>query len=171
MRDPWRVIVVIAVLGLLVASAHGDEGDLQTARRHFAAGAQFYDTGDFRRALEEFLTAQRLYRVPAFDFNIGRCYDRLGEREPAIEHYRSYVATRPADAAGVQARIDELDRELAQSRPAPPPPRRKRRTLAIVLGTVAGALVAGTAVALGVTLGRATPDYSPSTLGPVRVTP
>jgi hypothetical protein len=158
-------------LGVLAASASADEADLQTARRHFDAGAQFYGTGDYRRALEEFLTAQRLYRVPAFEFNIGRCYDRLGERELAIEHYRSYVFTQPVDAASVQTRINELDRELAQSRPPPPPPKRKRRTLAIVLGTVAGALVAGTAVALGVTLGRATPDYSPSTLGPMRVTP
>jgi tetratricopeptide (TPR) repeat protein len=165
-RAGWVVCV------LLSASAYAqDQGDLETARRHFALGARRYDAGDYRNALDEFLTAQRLYPVAAFDFNIGRCYEQLGETRLAVDHYRRYVATQPEDAPAVQARILALEARL---RPEPPPPperpRPRRRTLAIVLGVVGGALVVGTAVTLGVTLGRP-PDFTSSTLGPMRVTP
>jgi tetratricopeptide (TPR) repeat protein len=170
---------LVWVLLSLSASARAqnqDGSDLETARRHFRIGAERYDAGDYRGALEELLTAQRLHRVPAFDFNIGRCYDKLGETRLAIEHYERYAATEPPDVSEVRTRIAELKRQLALTTPGAAGaataarPKMRRRTLAIVLGTVGGAVVVGTAVALGVTLSRS-PDYSSSTLGPMQVTP
>jgi tetratricopeptide (TPR) repeat protein len=160
-------LVVLACLGGVAAA---DEGDLDTARRHFDAGAIAYEKGDFRGALEEFLTAQRLHPVPAFDYNIGRCYDRLEQLDDAVQHYERYAATNPLDADKVRTRIIELRRRLELLHPPPPPPSHKKRNLGIALGVVGGVLVVGVAVGLGVGLSGGE-SYSPSTLGPMRVTP
>ena len=167
-----RSVVFVALLcGAARARADENEGDVTTARRHFEAGVRYYDMADWQKALEEFMTAQRLHPVPAFDFNIGRCHDFLGHITTAIEHYERYAATNAPDAAQVRARIVELRRRLEMTRPPPPPPPRKASRLAIALGVAGGVVLAGTAVALGVVFGRPAPDYSPSTLGTTRVTP
>jgi tetratricopeptide (TPR) repeat protein len=166
-------LVVTTCLLVAVGARAEDGGDLETARRHFDAGAAFYEAGDYNRALDEFLTAQRLHRVPAFDYNIGRCYDRLEKLEDAIQNYERYAGTNPPDADKVRIRIIELRRRLELLHPPPkgePRPHR-RRTLAIVLGVVGGVVVVGAAVGLGVGLSSSGGGFSPSTLGPQRVTP
>jgi tetratricopeptide (TPR) repeat protein len=162
----------VFALVLLFAPARADEeatADVVTSRRHFDAGARAYEEGDFRRALEEFLTAQRLHPVPAFDFNIARCHDKLKQYDDAIALYRRYLSANPPDADWVRKRVTELDQIVQASKPAPPPP--KKHTLAIVLGVVGGVVVLGTVVGLGIAFGQPGPDYSPSTLGTTRVTP
>src|SRR5438132_11178353 len=116
MAKLWLVVLVTLPL------AWGDEGDLDTSRRHFDAGVAAYEVGDYHRALEEFLTAQRLHPVPAFDYNIGRCYDRLEQLDDAIQHYERYAGTHPPDAEKVTTRIIELRRRLELLRPPPAPP-------------------------------------------------
>jgi iron complex outermembrane receptor protein len=164
----------LVLVACLAGAAAADEGDLDTARRHFDAGAIAYEKGDYHAALEEFLTAQRLHRVPAFDYNIGRCYDRLEQLDDAIQLYERYVATNPPDGEKVRTRIIELRRRLELQRPPqppPPPPSHKKRNLGIVLGVVGGVVVVGVAVGLGVGLSAGSESYSASTLGPMRVTP
>jgi tetratricopeptide (TPR) repeat protein len=161
----------LVLLACLCGVAMADEGDLDTARRHFDAGAIAYEKGDYHAALEEFLTAQRLHRVPAFDYNIGRCYDRLDQLDDAIQFYERYAATNPADVDKVNARIVELRRRQELLHPPPPPPPRRRRNLAIALGVVGGVVVVGVAVGLGVGLSSGGEAFTPSTLGAMRVTP
>jgi hypothetical protein len=165
-----RVVVVwgVVVCAIPAAFGQGEEADVATSRRHFEAGVRAYDAGNYRLALDEFMTAQRLHRVPAFDYNIGRCYDLLGEPRLAIEHYERYLTTEPADAQPVRVRVAELKHGLW---PAQSPERKRKRTLAIVLGVAGGVVLVGTVVAIGVTLGQPGPEYTPSGLGTTRVTP
>jgi hypothetical protein len=164
-----RALVVWGVcLCATVASAQDEDPDVATSRRHFEAGVRAYEAHNYRVALDEFMTAQRLHRVPAFDYNIGRCHDLLGEPRPALESYERYLATNPADAPQVRARIEELKHMLW---PAPQTERKRKRVLAIALGVAGGVVLVGTVVAIGVTLGQPGPDYTPSLLGTTRVTP
>lgn len=65
-------------------------------------GLERYAAGDYRHALEDFIEAHALDGDPNALFNIARCYERLGERDAALEKYQLFVATAGADAAGVE---------------------------------------------------------------------
>jgi tetratricopeptide (TPR) repeat protein len=141
-----------------VAAAAPTDIDTEIALRHFNAGSAAYDSADYARALSEFQTAQKLRPSPAFDFNIGRCYDRLERVPEAIAAYERYVAHEPPDAAEARARIAVLKSRLelpAKASPAPavvptPPPTSDgppRRVATWVVGGTGVALLAGAAVA------------------------
>jgi tetratricopeptide (TPR) repeat protein len=131
------VRALILVTLFCAAAAHAAEGsdsdvDEQVARRHYAAGKQFYEAHRYREAIKEFETARRLKPLPAFDYNIGRCYDLSEQWKEAAEAYERYLAAAPhaPDAASLRTRIVIL-RKRVQSVPeekqppteaAPPPP-------------------------------------------------
>jgi len=167
-----RAFAILLLLGLAHSAwAEEDNADRETARRHYDAGVDRFDAGEYRAALEEFLTSQRLFRVPAFDYNIALCYERLRELDLAIDYYERFVRTDSPEVARVRVHLAELKREWEAARPKPPVRSHRRRNLAIVLGVLGGAAVVGVSVALGVTLSRSEASFSPSTLGPMRVTP
>jgi tetratricopeptide (TPR) repeat protein len=113
--------LMVAMLALPQGAARAlDDPDTEGARRHFGKGRQFYDAGDYRRALDEFQAAKRLRAAPGLDYNIARCFDRLEEYSQAIRHYELYVAADPraADAAEVKARVVMLRQRLDEARRA-----------------------------------------------------
>lgn len=148
---------------LCSAVAVAQEGDLDTdaARALFKRGTVQYDAGDYRGALGMFEQAKAIKPLPAFDYNIAKCHEQLGELDAAVAAYDRYLATQPPDAADVRAHVTELRARLAASPsqpshppepapspPAPPSPHRGR-TL-----TIAGAVVGGVGIALvGVGIG------------------
>jgi tetratricopeptide (TPR) repeat protein len=157
-----------------------DSVDEELARKHFAAGAELYDRGDYAGALKELEAARMHSHAPALDFNVGRCHDRMERLPEAIAAYQRYVDSHPSDADEVKARIALLQERLAAATPppsatatlavSPPPPERPvyrrawRRSW--FWGVVAGAVVvAGGAIALGVAFGARTTDYPSPTLG------
>jgi len=81
----------VAVLALALASMGGlaraddvaDEADLQ-----FNLGAEAYQKGDFKGALEHFLASNRLVANRNVEFNVARTYERL-QRYP--DAYRWYL--------------------------------------------------------------------------------
>src|SRR5947207_7126726 len=119
--------VTLALLVLVSAPARAlEDPDTEVARRHFERGRAAYDDQDYRRALDEFIAAERAKPAPAFDFNIARCYDRLEDYPKAIDHYQLYVQGKPSasDAAEVRGRIAALERrveEVASARTAGTP--------------------------------------------------
>jgi tetratricopeptide (TPR) repeat protein len=133
--------------------------DTEVARRHFERGTELYDAQKYDAAIAEFQAANVARPRPAFDFNIARCYDRLGDWAHALDYYRRYLAaagTLP-DADEVRTRVQELEERVRKEAPptpppvaaplpapapvaAPPPPRHRLRLAAIVVG--AGALAA-----------------------------
>jgi tetratricopeptide (TPR) repeat protein len=114
------------VLAALVASspAQADRRALSTplatqaARAHYEAGVVYYQQGDPRRALAEFLAAQRDDDRPALDFDIASCYERLGDPARAAQRLRRFLERDPSvpDRSLVQARIARLEESLGELR-------------------------------------------------------
>lgn len=65
-------------------------------------GLALYAAQDYRHALERFIGALALEDDPNLLFNIGRCYEQLGELDAALEKYEQFVAAPDSDAAGVE---------------------------------------------------------------------
>jgi tetratricopeptide (TPR) repeat protein len=116
-----RILVAFMPLTLLAASALAQpvlDPDEEVARKHFAVGIGYYDAGEYQSALREFRAAYTAKPAPGFQFNIGRCLDRMEQWSEAADAYERYLAGKPdaADAAEVRQRIKAL-----RARGEPPP--------------------------------------------------
>lgn len=128
--------------------------DTEIARRHFDQGTALYYAGKYAVAIVEFEAAWKTKPSPAFDYNIGRCHDRLEHTVEAIGAYERYVASSPSDAAEVVARIEVLKQRLVARVPifvpvsvATPAMPNKHRVATWVVGGAGVALLAGSLVA------------------------
>lgn len=105
-------------------TAEGEDGgegeglsaDAERAREAYVRGTQLYQDADFEAALEAFQEAATYYASPDFQFNIARCYERLGNYEEAIRHYEIYLRTSEdsMDRAVVEASIEDLRERIAE---------------------------------------------------------
>jgi tetratricopeptide (TPR) repeat protein len=174
-----RLFLLATIVAWAGAARAQEDPDTQVGRRHFRVGSERYAAGDYAGALEEFRAARRVTGLPALDYNIARCEDRLEQYSDAIADYERYVAAAPNadDAAEVSARIAVLRSRVAQaasasrtpsllaSPPARPPSRRR-----IAIGLAVGASIAvvlGVSIGLGLGLQRTDAPFSGS-LGVVR---
>jgi tetratricopeptide (TPR) repeat protein len=151
-----RLLSVVVILCSAVAVAQeGSDLDTDAARALFKRGTVQYDAGDYRGALGMFEQAKAIKPLPAFDYNIARCREQLGELDAAVAAYDRYLATQPPDAADVRAHVGELRARVAASSPgtarppAPAPsaplPQSPHRGRAL---TIAGVVVGGAGLAL-----------------------
>lgn len=112
-----RVILGLGLVGA-VASAQPDDPDTENAKLHFRLGSELYTANHYADALLEFKKALRMKPLPAFRYNIARCYDRLERYPEAIVEYEAYLAAGAAqmDVGEVQARIAELRSRVAEEK-------------------------------------------------------
>lgn len=98
--------VLIAVLATVQSAA------AQSARDHFEKGAELYEAGNCRAAIEAFEKSLALVDNAATHINLGVCHEDLGHLVAARRHYRA--AERMAEANG-DARIakDAADKARA----------------------------------------------------------
>jgi hypothetical protein len=104
----------VAAWGQPAADATVDE-----ARSHFKRGVAFYQGGDFRSALIEFLEAYRIvpnYRVL---FDTGETYAQLGDYAGATKALREYLEEGKEDIpstrrAQVQTQLETLEAHVAR---------------------------------------------------------
>ncbi len=170
------------LLLLLGAHAHAqrEDPDTEVARRLYESGAGHYDAREYPQAIADFERARALKPLPALDYNIGRCYDRMGNFEKALAAYQRYVGARPEpkDAAEVRARMVVLSARVVPPPPttkkseplvdATPPPPKKRRAWVLPVAIVGAVAVVGLAVGLGVGLGTSSGPADPTpTLGAI----
>jgi tetratricopeptide (TPR) repeat protein len=153
---------ILCALLVAAPSARADEAaDGERARTLFHDGERRYDQGDYVGALEQFQEARRLRPAAELDYDIARCWDRLGRIDDAIREYRHYLSASPnaPNAAVVQARLAALEeqrgaltgpQEAAAERAS-----RRRRIAPIAVG--AAAAVVGL-VATGL-VASVKPDY------------
>jgi len=134
--------------------------DTDSAARLFNEGRLRYEVGDWEGARVRWEAARQLRPLPELDYDIGRCWERLGRAEEAIREYRKYLATVPnaPNAATVRARLAAL--EPAAPGPggpvaAPAPSRRRQLLVPIVVG--GAALV--TAIVGSALVGSVAPEY------------
>ena len=80
-----------------------DDADTEVARRLFKEGRDLYGRGDYEKALAAFEKARTAKPLPAFDYNIARCHDRLGRWTEALAAYVRFVASTPDDAEAKEA--------------------------------------------------------------------
>ena len=157
-----RLFAVVLLLAAAIASARADEDiDNEVARRHFLKGSELYAGQRYEEALAEFQRAMVAKPLPAFHYNMARCYDRLERYQLAVDAYRSYLAAVPAspERRSIEERIAELE-ERIRLLPKPPvveepaplrvaapvggaPSFARRHVASIVLGSLAIALLAG----------------------------
>ncbi|MCA9573087.1 MAG: TonB-dependent receptor plug domain-containing protein, partial [Myxococcales bacterium] len=106
-------ICSLAALAMLVPTlAWADPKD--DARRHFAAGLEAANDGDYEIALQHFLAAQNAYAHPATLFNIARAYSDMDDLENALSYYRLYQDAAPEKAGEVQATIDAIEGRMGR---------------------------------------------------------
>jgi hypothetical protein len=118
----------LVVVGLLARVASADEQASEGARIHVRAGTEYFTEGRFEDALHEMEAARRLYPVPALEYNVAQCLERLGRYEDAMAAYRRYLdgTAAPGDREEVDANIRYLERRAREARDAaaakPPEP-------------------------------------------------
>ena len=125
-----RWVLLVAVVGVLAAGGAAQarrtdlDPDTEIARRHFAVGVAAYNAGSYAAALKEFEAAYEVKPLPAFEFNIARCLDRLERFEQALLAYRRFVAHTSNRGEGEEAhrRIKVLEERLARRAPPEPLP-------------------------------------------------
>jgi tetratricopeptide (TPR) repeat protein len=156
-------LLCVAAWVVLCATGGAARAELEVAveiaQRHFERGRDAYTAGDYVRALGEFRAARQAKPLPALDYNMGRCYERLGRIDEAVAAYQRYVTStpRPADAAEVQRLVGAL---AAAARPlpalplpvTPPRVRTPRRAAGVALTVVGASLAVAGAVTGGLVL-------------------
>jgi tetratricopeptide (TPR) repeat protein len=180
-----KALAFLLILGS-VASAREDPEDL--ARAHAGKGRAYFAADDAKRALAEFLEAQRIAPRPLYDYEIGRCYEKLERWADAVGEYELYVSAEPtpSDAGYVRERIRVLreringpprapdkivERPVAVEKPVveKPAPSPHRRKVGLIVGLTVGAVVIA-GVAVGLAVGLSGPSYTPVDFGPIRST-
>jgi tetratricopeptide (TPR) repeat protein len=108
-RKPRLTGLVIAVAFVALAvPAQAADSEKTAAKAHFEAATRLYDIHEYAKALEEYKAAYLAKPDPAFLFNVGQCYRRLGKFDQALEFYREYLKKAPSDdpnRPNVEARI------------------------------------------------------------------
>ncbi|HEU5057042.1 MAG TPA: hypothetical protein VFU21_10980 [Kofleriaceae bacterium] len=121
-RSATALLAALAILAapIAVGTARGD--NQSDARQHYQKGKQLFDSGDYRGAMAEFATADRLAPSPLLEFNIALCHERLGEKSEAVRRYRLYLDRVPdaQNRTQVEQKIKALESEI-KSEKAPPP--------------------------------------------------
>jgi outer membrane receptor protein involved in Fe transport len=107
-RPPGAVLALVVALACVAGVARADdvadEADLQ-----FNLGAEAYQHGDYKSALEHFLASNRLVANRNVEFNIARTYERLQKYPDAFRWYvralegESDVTTRERIEAALRA--------------------------------------------------------------------
>jgi hypothetical protein len=111
------MLSLIAAVGLLsVANPRvGFAGDPTTeARAHYTDGQRLFNKKDYQSAIREFAAAEKIVPSGYNDYNLALCYDKLGDADPAIQYYRSYLQRVPDanNRAAVEASVARLDAAL-----------------------------------------------------------
>jgi outer membrane receptor for ferrienterochelin and colicin len=91
--------------GTAVAADDADEADLQ-----FQLGAERYQAGDFRNALEHFMASNRLVPNRNVVFNIARTFEQLRQFPDAYRYYS--VAFEAESDPAARARIEEAMKRI-----------------------------------------------------------
>src|SRR5437868_3474385 len=91
------LLVPIALVLCTHADARAEAPDPATvrARNHMQAAVSYYDDGRYEDAAREIETAYRLKPLPALQYNLAQCYERLGRLGEAIAAYRKYLDGSP----------------------------------------------------------------------------
>ncbi|MCA9544549.1 MAG: hypothetical protein KC613_09165 [Myxococcales bacterium] len=95
-----------------------DQETLDRAETLFFSGLEHYRKGRFEEAAVAFQQAFALTRHRDLLFNVARSREQIGDKGGAIEWYRAYLATEPADETAIIHRIQQLGGDPSPAKPA-----------------------------------------------------
>ena len=138
-RFPLAGVVIALAVGGFAQAARAGDSDKAVARAHYETATRLYEIREYDKALLEYKSAYLAQPDPAFLFNIGQCYRKLGQTAEALNFFQQYLKKAPPDDPNrrqVEARIRDIEAEAklkaeaAQAAPAqapapepsPPPP-------------------------------------------------
>lgn len=98
--------------GSISTVAAAADSDKAVARAHYETATRLYDLREYAKALDEYKAAYLAKPDPAFLFNIGQCFRKLGNTASAVEFYQQYLKKTPEDdpnRAQAEARIRDIE--------------------------------------------------------------
>ncbi|MCA9635574.1 MAG: hypothetical protein KC420_06005 [Myxococcales bacterium] len=100
-----------------IAPAAEPDPKIERAKELLENGARLYNEGSYEAAILAFQEGYELTEEPAFLYNIGNCYERLGNFAAARDHLDRYRAFAPENERDVLARrITALDERVRKQR-------------------------------------------------------
>jgi tetratricopeptide (TPR) repeat protein len=109
---PLLLALLLAFSGTQSLAANAT--DRATARRAFERGSRLYQQARYAEAAAAFEEAYRAVPNGVVLYNLGQCYEKLGELEKALSSYREYLRLVPQaeDREAVQTIIASLEGRL-----------------------------------------------------------
>jgi hypothetical protein len=106
-RGSWVGLALAAALAPVTAGAQEFS---QESIETYQAGLEAFNAGNLEQAIELFRESYEVHHGhPNALYNIGQCYERLGDLEQAINYYEQYLASDLAEGRDeVYGRIREL---------------------------------------------------------------
>jgi hypothetical protein len=123
-----RLLVPLVLFCLFGGVAHAQRDPaLERARIQLESGKVYFERGDYRRAIEQFQSADELKPAAAISFNIAQAYERWAEQvsdpvekaaklKAAAQNLRTYLQRDPtsSDRADVEKKAARLEGQLAE---------------------------------------------------------
>src|SRR5437868_2515092 len=92
------------------------------AKRHFREGMSLIAAGQVERGIAELKQAYAIKPHPDVLYDIAKAYVDLGNISEALNYFRQYVATDPADKEQVASVMQRLQAAIGSAVPPPQPP-------------------------------------------------
>ncbi|MCP3102922.1 TonB-dependent receptor [Myxococcus sp. K15C18031901] len=128
----FKTLERAGVLALCLCASQALADARLEARRHFRSGMSLIAQKQYDEGIAELEQAYAIKPHPNVLFNIARAYQDAGRVPEALDTYRRYVASSPADAPTVEATIAALEEKVKAAEavaetdksalPMPPPP-------------------------------------------------
>jgi tetratricopeptide (TPR) repeat protein len=118
MSFPALLVALLLALGGTGASA-GDPGAARAAaRKHFERGTTLYQEGHYAEAAAAFEAAYQTLANGVVLYNLGQCYEKLGDLQRAMGYYRDYLRMVPnaEDRPLVESLIARLEKRYEEER-------------------------------------------------------
>jgi tetratricopeptide (TPR) repeat protein len=146
---PFALVLVLLCGRARAQEAPPTPNQFDAARTYYDAGVAAYERKDYDAALRAFHTAYATLPSPEFQYNIARCWERLGKWDFAANALERYLGgkTDVPDAGELRLHVlelrakarDEEQRAVVASLPRPP---ERRTDLRIAAWAVLGGAVA-----------------------------
>src|SRR5262245_19182303 len=118
-----RVLVLVALASNVWADEPPGPDALERARQLYVDGSAHYGAGRYDEAIQLFLEAHRLSRLPAILFNLGQAYRLKGDCKEALTYYQRALAEeqQASNRCEIEERVRQMQ-ECVRAAPKPEPP-------------------------------------------------
>jgi hypothetical protein len=121
MKTLTLALLLVAAMGSFASAAPpkkepAEASDVQKAKELFGWAQKLYKQARYQEAIAKFEEAYAVRPHPVIFFNIGKCYEQLGETAKAMRAYKDYLRLAPdaPDKETVTDAIANLERRLKE---------------------------------------------------------